>query len=138
MARKILVVDDDADLRRILRGLLAPFGTVLEAANGLDALGLLRAEAPALMLLDVSMPVMDGLAVLTDALAIDPKLPVVMLTGDMDMHIAKRALEAGARSYITKPFEPSSLCAEVRRLTGVGDAVPDEDEASGRPWRVRR
>jgi CheY-like chemotaxis protein len=136
MATKILVVDDDADLRKVLRGLLAPLGTVVEAGDGPAALRLLSSERPAVMLLDVAMPEMDGLTVLMDALSIAPNLAVVMLTGELDLHIAKRALDAGARAFVTKPFDPATLCADVRRLAGLpGDLA---DEPDGRPWRVRR
>lgn len=131
----MLIVDDDADIRRVLRGLLSPMGTVIEASSGAEALALVRDEKPPLMLLDVSMPAMDGLTVLTDALSIDPKLIVVMLTGEMDLNTARRALEAGARAYVTKPFDPSTLCSDVRRLAGLDAAG---DDSPGRPWRVRR
>ena len=136
MARKILIVDDDADLRKVLCGLLTPLGKILDASNGAKALTLIRDEKPFLMLLDVTMPEMDGLTVLTNALSIDPKLVVVMLTGELDLKVAKTALDAGARAYVTKPFDPASLCAEVRRLAGIGD--DSEEEPSGRPWHVRR
>ncbi|MDE2140784.1 MAG: response regulator [Elusimicrobia bacterium] len=135
MGTKLLIVDDDADIRRVLRGILTPLGTVLEAAGGAEALILVRDEKPSLMLLDVSMPVMDGLTVLTDALSIDPKLIVLMLTGELDLNTARRALDAGARAYVTKPFDPSTLCGDIRRLAGL-DAVADDNP--GRPWRVRR
>lgn len=135
MPRKLLIVDDDADLRKVLRGILEPLCEVLEAANGLDALRLVREAKPRLMLLDVSMPGMDGLTVLEDALSIDPKLTVVMLTGDTDLLVARRALEGGARTYITKPFDPKSLGLEVKRLLDA--ASPDPKRGGGRPWRVQ-
>lgn len=134
--RKILIVDDDDDLRTVLRGLLSPLGTILEASNGVAALRLLKAEKPGVALLDVSMPEMDGLAVLRGALEIDPKLVVVMLTGEMDLHVAKRALEAGARAYITKPFDPNTIYADIARHAGL-DADAGGGSA-GRPWRVKR
>lgn len=134
--RTILIVDDDDDMRFVLRGLLEPLGRILDASNGPDALKLVKAERPALMLLDVSLPGMDGLAVLAEALKLNPKLPTVMLTGDTDVHMAKRALDAGARAYITKPFEPATMCAEIKRLAGLDDEP--ERTNPGRPWRVRR
>lgn len=135
MPPRLLIVDDDEDLRKVLRGILEPFCEVLEAANGLDALRLVREAKPRLMILDVSMPGMDGLTVLGDSLSIDSKLIVVMLTGDTDLHVARRALEGGARTYITKPFDPRALGTEIKRLLDA--AAGDPKKNGGRPWRVQ-
>jgi DNA-binding NtrC family response regulator len=136
MSEKILIVDDDTDMRLILRAALAPIGGLLEAANGRDALRLIRAEKPRLVLLDVVMPEMDGIETLAAARRIDPNIIVVMLTGQSDISMAKKALDAGARAYVTKPFDEVYLRAEVRRLLE-GDEARDPEDASGRPWRVR-
>lgn len=132
MTRKLLVVDDDPALCQMLRRILGSIGEVLTATNGVDALRLLEAEKPSLMLLDVVMPEMSGLEVLRAARRLDQGLVVLMLTGSSDLEIAKRALEEGASAYFTKPFEREVLCAEVDRLMGL-----PEGDASGRPWRVR-
>ncbi|HAZ07486.1 MAG TPA: hypothetical protein DCZ01_02935 [Elusimicrobia bacterium] len=132
MTRKLLVVDDDPALCQMLRRILGSVGEVLTATNGVDALRLLEAEKPSLMLLDVVMPEMGGLEVLRAARRLDKGLVVLMLTGSSDLAIAKRALEEGASAYFTKPFEREVLCAEVGRLMGL-----PEGDASGRPWRVR-
>lgn len=132
MATKILIVDDDADMRKMLRGVLEPLGTVVEAADAVAALRMLSAEKPSVMLLDVTMPGEGGLSVLLKARAAAPQTLVVMLTGETDLFVARTALEQGARAYITKPFDPEAIRAEIRRLTG-GDA----DAPSGDPpWRV--
>jgi FixJ family two-component response regulator len=68
------------------------------------------------MLLDVSMPEMGGLAVLEAARALDPRLAVVMLTGESDLGVARKALDLGARSFITKPFDVEVVLDELRRL----------------------
>lgn len=130
MPTKILIVDDDADMRLTLRGVLEPVADVVEAASGPEALRVLSREKPALMFLDVTMPGADGLLVLEWARAASPRLIVVMVTGETDLSVARRALERGARSYITKPFDPAALRAEVARLTG---APPPDSEP---PWRV--
>ena len=132
MTRKLLVVDDDPALCQMLRRILGSVGEVLTATNGLDALRLLEAEKPSLMLLDVVMPEMGGLEVLRAARRLDKELVILMLTGSSDLEIAKRALEEGASAYFTKPFEREVLCAEVGRLMGL-----PEGDVSGRPWRVR-
>jgi DNA-binding NtrC family response regulator len=135
MARKILIVDDDADLRQILAAALAPLGETSTASDGADALRQLRQTPARLMLLDVAMPGMGGLEALSAALAAQPNLIVVMLTAEADIAVAERALSAGARTYITKPFEQDEVVGEVRRLLAEapgGGASPTEY----RPWRV--
>ena len=133
MPVKIMVVDDEEDLRRILRGILEPFGQVCEAADGEEALRLLRREKPALMFLDVAMPGLDGLTVLRRALSALPSLAVVMLTGELDLRVARAALEVGARAYITKPFSPEAVSAEALRMAEGGPVARSPDEP---PWRV--
>jgi CheY-like chemotaxis protein len=135
MPDKILLVDDDPDIMLVLRWALAPAGELLEASDGRTALRLIKAHHPRLILLDVTMPEMDGLEVLRRAREIDPKAIIVMLTGMMDIAVAKEALDSGARAYVTKPFDDQALCDEVRRLLEPPEKRPSET-VSGRPWRV--
>ncbi|MDD5304383.1 MAG: response regulator [Elusimicrobia bacterium] len=128
---KILVVDDDADLRISLAAVLSPRFEVLEASNGEEALAVLKRERPCLALLDVSMPGMSGLEVLAAAKAADPALVVVMLTSQQDIEIASKALNLGASEYVTKPFDADYIRAEVARLTGA-----PEEPSNEKPWRV--
>lgn len=129
---KILLVDDDPDVRKILRGILEPMCEVLEAGDGTAALDLLGREKPALMLLDLTMPGLSGMEVLTRAPEVHPKVIVVMLTGRADVSQARAALELGARAYITKPFDPMEIRDEVSRL------LEENGHAGGdQPWRVR-
>ncbi len=134
MKPRILVVDDNPDLRQMLLCTLEPFAEASQASNGIDALRLIRDLKPRLMLLDVGMPEMGGLELLQSAFLIDPNMIVVMLTGEFDLAVAARALDLGARTYITKPFESDVLCAEIRRLLGV--SPEDRALAPYRPWRV--
>lgn len=130
---KILIVDDDPDVRHILRGILEPVCAVVEAGDGESALAALAAEKPALMLLDVTMPGLDGIAVLTRARAVSPATAVVMLTGRADVSQARVALDLGARAYITKPFDPLDIRDEVTRILEEGGHRSPSDP----PWRVR-
>lgn len=127
-----MVVDDEEDLRRIISRMLAAQGEVVEAADSAEAVRLLKTCKPDLLLLDVTLPDGSGLDVLKEARALAPTLPVLMLTGMLDISTARDALEQGARAYMTKPFEPAALKQEVARLLG-GEAVARDD----RPWRVR-
>ena len=138
MPDKILIVDDDPDMLEVLRWALSPIASVLEASDGRAALRLIKSQRPHLILLDVTMPGMDGIEVLKRVRAFDNKVIIVMLTGLCDIEVAKEALDNGARAYITKPFDDRDLCAEVARLLEKGDKKGGSGAAAaGAPWRVR-
>jgi len=134
MPQSILVVEDEADIRRALVSALKPLGEVGGASGGKAALRRIKARAPDLVLLDITMPDLDGLSVLRAARARHPSLIVVMLTGETDLAVAKQALELGARTYVTKPFEIDVVYGEVERL--LQERSHQSAPASGRPWRV--
>jgi DNA-binding NtrC family response regulator len=128
---RVLIVDDDDEMRRLLGGLLSPVCEVLDASNGIDALCLLRRARPRLILLDLAMPDMGGLEVLSAALRLAPAAQVVMLTGETDVNSAVQALNMGASAYVTKPFDPAFLREEVSRLLAPAGRL------RGAPWQVR-
>jgi len=121
----ILVVDDDADIRLLLRLELSNEGhQILEAGNGQEALDAIAADRPDLVVLDMMMPVLDGWGVLE---ALDPATspPIVVITAlasDGDRHVTD-ALELGALDVIAKPFDPGWL---VRLVNAVLLVEPDE------------
>lgn len=133
MPQKILIVDDDADTRRILRYVLSPVAPVLEAEGGAQALEKIRAERPQLVLLDLVMPGIGGLEVLQQGLVFDPSLCILMLTGQSDISVAREALDRGARAYITKPIDPQRLREAVEDILGTGSRGGDD---RSKPWRV--
>ena len=114
---RVLVVDDDPAIRLICTTWLTLDGyEVIEAVNGQEALELALSEGPAVVLLDLSMPVLDGLA-LTKALRAHERtreLPVVVLTAETDLRVAKHAYELGVVGFFTKPFDPAALAGFVR------------------------
>jgi len=135
MAR-ILVVDDEADIRVVLRTMLVRAGhDVLECDRGEPALALVRAERPELVLLDVQLPDVDGLAVL-GALRADPEtnVPVMLVSAfATDAHIA-RGLEEGAVDYVVKPFRRDDLLARIdTALTTAPTAPPPPGDAPRSP-----
>jgi CheY-like chemotaxis protein len=131
---KVLIVDDKADMRLLIRDTLGPLYDIIEAGSGREALRLIGKDKPHLMLLDVGMPRMDGHEVLRAARRIDPNLRVIMLTADASIATARAALLGGAVSYITKPFEPETLRAQVFHTA---EAVSARGaRRSDRPWRV--
>jgi DNA-binding response OmpR family regulator len=128
---RVLVVDDDSDIRRLVRELLERAGyEVVDAANGREGLRTLYATSPDLVLLDVSMPELDGwqtLERIRDLTAV----PVLMLTArDTEMEKV-RGLKEGADDYVTKPFGRQALLARVeallRRSAGRTDWGPDRE-----------
>jgi DNA-binding response OmpR family regulator len=134
-ARKsILVIDDDPDLRRGLALLLGKEYDIQEACDGPSSLRALAQSRPHLLLLDVDMPGMTGIEVLRSTRAAFGDIPVLMLTAQADLDLARQALDLGASAYITKPFDFGQLRNEVRRLLE-GPSQQDKDQAY-RPWRV--
>src|SRR3954463_9875854 len=113
----ILVVDDDPINRRLLARALDALGhAVLTAANGREALAVIRDDEPDVVLLDIVMPEMDGVAVLEHIKA-DPALrdvPVIMVSALEDVEGVIRCIELGAEDYLPKPFDPVLLRARVR------------------------
>lgn len=119
MMRKVLLVEDQAETRRPLARLLRQEGyDVLTAADAYAAGAAVRNDHPDLILLDVGIPPMDGLTLLT-LLKDDPqvpKIPVIMVTGLTDEHTQARAQALGVKEYLVKSqFAPEELLSAVRR-----------------------
>jgi type IV pilus assembly protein PilB len=115
---RVLVADDDPQMRRLIRGVLQRDGfEVKEAADGLDALELAQQGGVDLVILDVDMPRLDGLGVLEElrAQVKTACLPVIMLTAQHG-ETEEKALDLGAHDYLTKPVQTRSLVARVRAV----------------------
>lgn len=119
MAARILVADDDPQITRLVRSYLEQAGfQVLTAADGEQALHVIRHDRPDLAVLDVMMPKRDGFE-LVRLLRADPhlsSLPILMLTARVEDADKLRGLDLGADDYLTKPFNPSEVVARVRAL----------------------
>src|SRR5450759_771237 len=116
MSKKILVVDDEKKLVTILKGYLEQAGyAVVTAYDGQQALTVFRHESPALVLLDLNLPQIDGLDVCR-ALRKESNVPVIMLTARVEETDRLIGLELGADDYIIKPFSPRELVARVRAV----------------------
>jgi DNA-binding response OmpR family regulator len=110
---RVLVVDDEADIRGLVRALLERSGhEVIEAPDGQEGLRLFHAEQPDLVVLDVSMPGMDGWQTLERIRELS-NVPVVMLTARTQEMDKVRGLRAGADDYVTKPFGRQELLARI-------------------------
>ncbi|MGH9405744.1 MAG: response regulator transcription factor [Terriglobia bacterium] len=124
---KILVVDDEPQVRRVMKATLAAEGyTIFEARNGEEALEIFRAKPPDIILLDVNMPGMDGLEACRE-IRRSSGAPIIMLTVRSAERDKVLALDAGADDYVVKPFGMQELLARVRaalRRTLPPDKLP--------------
>ncbi|HEY6610867.1 MAG TPA: sigma-54-dependent Fis family transcriptional regulator, partial [Pseudomonas sp.] len=114
--QQIIFIDDEAPIREAVQQWLELSGlSVRTCARAEEALALLDADFPGVVVSDVRMPGMDGLALLGRLQALDPELPVLMVTGHGDVPMAVAALQQGAYDFIEKPFTPERLLDSVRR-----------------------
>ncbi len=117
MSKKILIVDDAKFMRvRCARILTEQGYTVVEAENGLQAIEKYQAESPDAVLMDISMPKMDGLHALRAIKELDPSARVAMLTAMGQQNIVIESIKAGAKDFIVKPFEPERVLKSLHRL----------------------
>jgi pilus assembly protein CpaE len=120
MAGKILVVDDDASVQRLLQHTLRAEGyEVAIASDGPEGLQAWKEEAPSLILLDVGLQGMDGYAIAARIRADegpDAHVPIIMLTAERDVQQKVKALRSGADDYLIKPFHPAELLARMKSL----------------------
>lgn len=116
---QVLVIDDEPDVRWLIRMSLERAGhEVIDAEDGLRGIALAQKQHPEIIVLDLMMPVMDGYGVLAE-LAKDPRtasVPVVVLSARAIPDEAERAVGAGARRFLEKPFDPELLAAELDDL----------------------
>ncbi len=118
MSKRILVVEDQPDNRKIIRDVFAPTGyEIIEAENGEEALAAVTKARPDLTLMDIQLPVMDGYTA-TRRIKADPALrsiPIIAVTSYALSGEEKKAREAGCDAYIPKPYSPRELLAKVRQ-----------------------
>ena len=116
---RILLADDDPDLRRIVKDQLGPQGFVLdEAEDGAKAITMLEKGNYSLMLLDINMPVKSGIDVLKFIKEKNLACKVIMLTGRVGFAVGTETLKLGADDYITKPFNFDYLLFAIKRVLG--------------------
>lgn len=116
---KILIADDDNEMRETLSSMLEAEGyEVINAENGQEAVEMSRKELPALIMMDIHMPVMDGLRackeIKTDS--VTKGIPVVMLTVEGSINEIQQAVSYGAKTYITKPSSKSEILKVVKSI----------------------
>ena len=121
MSKRILVVDDQEDLRGVLRDLLTGSGyTVIEAADGEAGVAKAKSDRPDLILMDIQMPVIDGYEA-TRQIKVEPDLkpiPIVAVSSFAMKGDEEKARAAGCDQYVTKPYSPMQLLRLIRDLLG--------------------
>jgi two-component system, chemotaxis family, chemotaxis protein CheY len=124
---RVLIADDSPAMRSVIRRVIELSGfevdEFVEAADGGEALSLLRGQAVDIILTDINMPNVNGEQLLT-FMRQDTSLratPVIVVSTDATEHRIHRMLELGAQGYITKPFYPEALRAEIERVLGVSN-----------------
>lgn len=140
-ASLVLVVDDDSGGRRLTRATLKRAGfEVAEAADGMQALASIRERMPDLVLMDVSMPEMDGFTACAQLRQMPGgnRVPVVMMTGLEDVKSIETAFEVGATDFITKPINWTILAHRVRYMLRASKAIDELNQSQRRLSNAQR
>jgi len=120
MAGKILIVDDQKGVRRLLEELFRREGwDVCCAGDGFKAIAKVQEQIPDLILMDVKMPNMNGLEATQEIMYKNPQIPIIMMTAYGEIEVVKQALDAGVKRCVSKPFDIMLLRDMVNELMGV-------------------
>ena len=121
MAHKILIVDDDPDIIELLENILQKNGYETDSAqNGLECLKMVKKNPPALILMDIMMPILDGIKTLESLYKdneTNREIPVIMVSGFIDEENSKIARDLGAKDVVSKPFEQQHLLNKIGSYT---------------------
>jgi two-component system chemotaxis response regulator CheY len=117
----VLIADDLKFIKLVLRELVekAGFRVVGEASNGQEAVELYQAKRPDVVLMDITMPKMDGLAALKQILAFDPEAKVIMCSALGQQSLIVQALQLGAKDFIVKPFREDRVIGAIKKILDI-------------------
>jgi two-component system chemotaxis response regulator CheY len=121
MGIDVLIVDDLTFIKMVLRDLVekAGFRVVGEASDGEEALRLFHEKHPDVVLLDVTMPKMDGLTALKKMLEADPNAKVIMCSALGQQRLIVQAIQLGAKDFIVKPFRPERVITSIKKILNI-------------------
>ncbi len=116
--KRVLIVDDAVVMRMMIKGILSKNGyeIVGEAQNGVEAVEKYRALTPDLVTMDMVMPEMDGISAVREIVANHPDARIIMCTSMGQQALVVEAIQAGAKSFITKPFQPPKILETVEKV----------------------
>lgn len=117
--KRILIVDDAAFMRVVLKNILVKEGyeVIAEASNGIEAIEKFNEFKPDIVTMDITMPEMDGIVALKEILKIDSKAKVCMVSAMGQESIILESVKSGARDFIVKPFSPEDVLTKMSRLS---------------------
>ena len=116
-ARKVMVVDDDPFMLINYKLMLVENGfEVIEAANGSEAVSFYKETRPDMVLMDITMPDMDGITALKEIRAIDPDAKIAMVTAMGQQSMVMEALKSGAKDFVIKPFDQDRVLEAVKKM----------------------
>ena|SRR5579883_2330409 len=120
MAKKILITDDALFMRVTLKNILVSNGYEVsdEASNGKEAVEKYQAHQPDLVMMDITMPIMDGISAAKQIKSMYPEANIVMCTAMGQKDMVVEAIKAGAKDFIVKPFQPERVLESVKKLIG--------------------
>ena len=120
MDKKILVVDDATFMRTTIKNCLSKAGyeNLLEAGDGQQAIELFQSEKPDLLIMDITMPNVDGIQALQTIRSLDPNAKVVMCSAMGQETMVVQAIQLGALDFIVKPFKPDRILKTVSKILG--------------------
>ena len=134
MAKKILVIDDDPDVMDLVQTALSSAGYEVHAAyDGKQGVEKIKKQRPDLLIMDLTMPIMDGWAVLI-ALKKDPNytaIPVMIITSSKEIQNIEKAKKLGVQSYLVKPFDPQKMIKIARHLLDPSETAEPQDGFTG-------
>lgn len=115
---KVLLTDDEAHIRKFIGMVIKRLGspTIIEAANGKEAIELYKTQHPDLVLLDVNMPVLDGIQALTEIRRADPEALVIMLTSLTNRQVVEQCAALGAFDYLRKDLPRDEMIAQLNQI----------------------
>lgn len=120
MATRVLVVDDAAFMRMMIKDILSKndFEVVGEAANGQEAVEKYKELKPDLTTMDITMPEMDGISAVKEIKGLDPAAKIIMCSAMGQQAMVIEAIQAGAKDFIVKPFQPDRVVEAMRKALG--------------------
>jgi len=120
MSIKVLVVDDAIFMRSLIRDIFArsPFVIAGEAENGQEAIEMYKILRPDITTMDIVMPEVDGITALKEIMKFDPQAKVIMCSALGQESLIAESIEAGAKDFIVKPFQPNKVLKVVRSVLG--------------------